>query len=72
MPSTTYAAPSFCPDLSRANRLDALGANGRLRAYERGELTLADLSIWAGRYPDEPPLVNGKYAWIGLSLIDLD
>lgn len=72
MPSTTPVTPQFCPDLSRAHRLDALGADGRLRAYERGDLTPADLPIWAARYPDEPPRVNGEYAWIGLRLADLD
>lgn len=72
MTSTIHAAPPFCPDLSRVDRLTALGARGRLRAYERGELTSADLSAWAARYPDEPPTVNGEYAWIGLRLADLD
>jgi hypothetical protein len=72
MPSTTYTAPPFCPDLSHSGRLDALGVEGRLRAYERGELTRTDLSIWAARFPDEPPLVNGELAWIALKLVDLD
>jgi hypothetical protein len=48
MPSTTSAAPSFCPDLSRVDRLDALGVEGRLEAYERGELARADL--WVGQH----------------------
>ena len=72
MPTTTSAAPSFCPNLSRADRLDALRAEGRLAAYERGELTRADLSTWAARYPEEPPIVNGEYAWIAVKLVDLD
>jgi hypothetical protein len=62
----------FDAGLSRADRLDALGRAGRLRRYERGELSIADLSLWAARYPDEPPLVNGELAWIGLTLADLD
>jgi len=72
MPSTSHAAPSFSPDLSRAARLDALGPTGRLRAYEGDELAPSDLSIWAARYPDEPPLVNGEFAWIACTLADLD
>lgn len=50
--------------LSRSERLDAIGCAGRLEHYERGELSIADLSLWAARYPDEVPLVNGEYAWI--------
>ena len=72
MSSTSAAAPIFCLDLSRADQLDALGPAGRLRAYRRGELAPADLYVWASRYPDEPPTVNGKYAWIGFRLADLD
>lgn len=72
MPSTTYAAPSFCSDPCHVDRLDALGVKGRLRCYERGELMRPDLSIWAARYPEEPPTVNDEYAWIGLGLADLD
>lgn len=62
MPST--ASQVIDPDLSRGERLDALGPAGRLRRYERGELSRADLSLWPARYPDEPPMVNGEFAWI--------
>jgi hypothetical protein len=62
MPSP--ASQVFDAGLSRAERLDALERAGRLEHYERGELTLADLSVWAARYPEEPPLVNGEYTWI--------
>ncbi|HEX3172820.1 MAG TPA: hypothetical protein VHQ43_01205 [Solirubrobacterales bacterium] len=73
MPSTILpAGVASRPRGARAARLDALGPNGRLRAYERGELCLADLVIWAGRYPNEPPLINGEYAWIAVGLADLD
>lgn len=70
MPSTT--SQPLDTGSSRAGRLDALGPAGRLERYERGELSLADLSVWAARYPDEPPLVNGEFAWIGHTLADLD
>lgn len=70
MPST--ASQVFDAGLSRAERLDALGRAGRLEHYERGELSIADLSLWAARYSDEAPLVNGEFAWIGLTLADLD
>jgi hypothetical protein len=49
-----------------------LGSSGRLEHYERGDLSIADLSLWAARYPEEVPLVNGEFAWIGLTLADLD
>jgi hypothetical protein len=62
MPST--ASQLFDAGISRAERLSALGRTGRLERYERGEFSIADLSLWAARYPDEPPLVNGEYAWI--------
>jgi hypothetical protein len=70
MPST--ASHSFDTGQTRAERLDALGHDGRLEHYERGELSMADLSLWAARYPDEAPLVNGEFAWISLTLADLD
>jgi hypothetical protein len=72
MPSTASATPSFCSDLSRADRLDALGAEGRLEAYEHGELARADLWVWAARFPEEPPTVNGEFTWIACTLADRD
>jgi len=73
VPATSVnATRSFAVTSERVERLDRLGAAGRMEHYERGEHSLVDLSVWAARYPDEPPLVNGEYAWIGLSLCDLD
>jgi hypothetical protein len=62
MPSTALRPCDI--GLSRVERLKALGRAGRLGHYERGELSIADLSVWAARYPEEVPLVNGEYAWI--------
>jgi hypothetical protein len=43
-----------------------------MAAYRAGELTHQQLSIWAARYPDEVPVINGEFAWIALTLADLD
>ena len=56
----------------RVIRLDRLGAAGRLAQYRAGKLDLAELSVWAARYPEEVPTVNGEVEWIGLTLADLD
>jgi hypothetical protein len=29
-------------------------------------------NIWAGRYPEEVPLINGEVEWIALRSIDLE
>jgi hypothetical protein len=70
MPSTTSAAA----DRTRftATELDALTPAARRARYERGELSRAECWIWAARYPEEPPTINGEFAWIGLMLADLD
>ena len=56
--------------LSRAARLDALGPAGRREHYERGKLSRGDCWVWAARFPEEAPLINGELAWISLSLAD--
>lgn len=67
MPSTTSRSiPS-----ARVARLDRLGTAGRLAQYRAGKLSRADLSVWAARFPDEVPTVNGELEWIGLTLADL-
>jgi hypothetical protein len=49
--------------------LDRMSPQERLRAsryrFERWQRTL-----WAARYPEEAPLVNGEYEWIALRLAD--
>lgn len=56
----------------RVARLERLGASGRMAHYRAGKLDLAELSIWACRYPEEVPTVNGELERIGLTLADLD
>ncbi|MEZ5078115.1 MAG: hypothetical protein R2725_11815 [Solirubrobacterales bacterium] len=75
MTSATLDAPRgiVLPNPSpRAARLDDLGAAERLHSYRAGEFDRTDLAIWAMRYPDEIPTVNGELEWIALTLADLD
>ena len=53
-------------------RLERMSPEQRLRAARKGRLSRAELTLWAARYPEEVPLVNGEHAWIALSLADLD
>lgn len=48
------------------DRLYRLGDRGRFAAYRAGKLSRAERSIWAARFPNEVPLVNGEFEWIGL------
>ena len=75
MPSAAFDVPRTPPvsrPLDRVTRLARLGKSGRLARYRAGALDLADLSVWAARYPEEVPTVNGEFEWIGLTLADLD
>jgi hypothetical protein len=55
-----------------SERLDAMGPDRRRAAYEDGELTRAELHVWAALWPEEVPLVNGELPWIVATLADLD
>lgn len=66
------------PDLTIAERrkaflarLDRMSPEERLRA-SRHEFDRWQRSVWAGRYPEEVPVVNGEVEWIALGLADLD
>lgn len=52
-------------------RLDRMRPEERLRAA-RFEFDRTERAIWAGRYPEEVPTVNGEVEWIALGLADLD
>jgi hypothetical protein len=52
-------------------RLDRMSPQERLRAA-RFEFDRTQRSVWAGRYPEEVPTVNGEVEWIALTLADLD
>ncbi|HXS33137.1 MAG TPA: hypothetical protein VN758_05105 [Solirubrobacterales bacterium] len=75
MPSATLDASRNLATLDstdRVARLARLGTSGRLAQYRAGNLDRAELSVWAARYPEEVPIVNGEVEWIGYKLADLD
>jgi hypothetical protein len=47
-------------------RIEAMGAEECRRAYRSGRLTRAERAAWAAAYPDEVPMVNDEFEWIGL------
>jgi hypothetical protein len=55
------------PDL-----LDRMTSVERLRAYRCGAFSPHERTIWASRFPEEAPLLNGELEWIARSLADLD
>lgn len=58
------------PDFPRI--LDRMTPVERLRAYRSGAFDRRELSIWAARFPEEAPLLNGELEWIARDLADLD
>ncbi len=56
----------FVPMLSRMTPQE------RISASRYGGFTRWERWVWAARFPDEVPLVNGEYEWIARGLVDLD
>lgn len=44
----------------------------RISASRHGGFTRWERWVWAARFPDEVPLVNGEYEWLALGSADLD
>lgn len=53
-------------------RLCEMGYARRLAMYRRGDFSRSQRSIWAARFPEEVPLLNGEFEWIALAMADLD
>jgi hypothetical protein len=51
-------------------RLQRMSPEERLRAA-RYEFDRWQRAVWAGRYPDEVPTVNGEVEWLALGLADV-
>jgi hypothetical protein len=47
--------------------LEQMSAEERIEASRHG-FSRRERTIWAARYPDEVPLVNGEFEWIALRL----
>lgn len=66
-------AGTFATERERfLDQLASMSPAARLLAARRGHFSRSERALWALRYPDEVPLVNGEVEWIALSLADLD
>jgi hypothetical protein len=52
-------------------RLTRMSVEERVRA-SRYEFTTRERTIWAGRFPEEVPLINGELEWIAARSPELD
>jgi hypothetical protein len=52
-------------------RLERMSSEERLRGA-RHEFDRHQRAVWAARYPDEVPTLNGEAEWIAGSLADLE
>lgn len=50
-------------------RLERMSSEERVRAA-RHEFDRGQRAIWAGRYPEEAPTIDGEVEWIALRLAD--
>jgi hypothetical protein len=53
-------------------RLKRMSKEERVRAARYGAFTPWERSVWASRFPEQVPLLNGEFEWIALGLADLD
>lgn len=70
------ARPIFRPRADTGSdflaRLDRMGYERRLAAYRAGRFGRRERAIWAARFPEEVPQINGEVEWIAVALADLD
>jgi hypothetical protein len=74
-PPERFEAPFDAPeslDLGFLEILAQMTSAERISASRHGGFTRRERSIWAARYSDEVPLVNGEFEWIASGLADLD
>jgi hypothetical protein len=69
-PAATPPASYREPDFPRI--LDRMAPIERLRAYRSGAFDRREAAIWAARFPEEAPLLNGELEWIARDMADLD
>jgi hypothetical protein len=54
------------------SHLARMSVEERVRAARHGSFDRWERAVWAARFPEQVPLVNGEVEWIALSLADLD
>jgi hypothetical protein len=73
---SSNAKPDFAETTAQRQaflaRLARMSVEERLRSARYGGFNAWQRSLWAARFPDEVPLVNGEFEWIALTLADLD
>lgn len=65
-------AGSVRSDAAFVARLARMRPRQRIEASRDGRFTRHQRAIWACRYPDEVPTINGEFEWIALSSADID
>lgn len=55
-----------------SDRLARMSPRQRIKASRNGGFTRHERAVWACRYPDEVPTVNGEFEWLALGSADLD
>ncbi len=53
-------------------RLARMSLEERVRASRYGGFTRWERWVWAARFPEQVPLINGEYEWIAVAGADLD
>jgi hypothetical protein len=53
-------------------RLAQMSTRQRIEASRSGRFSRHERAVWASRYPDEVPTVNGEFEWLVLGSADLD
>ena len=66
LPDATRRREALLDHLARMSQQE------RLLSARRGRMDRWERSLWAARFPEEAPLLNGEYEWIALGLADLD
>ncbi len=67
MTSETFTELLTRMTVDREARLQApwrMTPNERIAAMRRGELTMEQCCAWAGRYPQQVPLINGEFEFL--------
>lgn len=73
-PSIDGKAPvgSIEAEDSFLTRLDRMSSRQRVKTYRAGGFSREERAVWACRYPDEVPIINGEREWLVLGSADLD